>query len=84
MSSLYPIRKGSNINDFKQELINADNYYILKMAEKYDIKFLDVQTVLKGSDGYGKDEYFLEDKFHFTDSGRTVFIKYVRTHVWED
>lgn len=84
LSSLYPIRKGSNINDFKQELINADNYYILKMAEKYDIKFLDVQTVLKGSDGYGKDEYFLEDKFHFTDSGRTVFIKYVRTHVWED
>lgn len=84
LSSLYPIRKGSNINDFKQDVINTYNYYILKMAEKYDLKFLDVQTVLKGTDGYGKDSYFLDDKFHFTDSGRTELLKYVRTHVWED
>lgn len=84
LSSIYPIRKGDNINDFNQQVINTYNYYILQMAEKYKLKFLNVQEVLKGDDGYGKDSYFIDDKFHFSDSGRTVLLKYIRTHALEE
>ena len=84
LSSIYPIRSGSNINDFYQAVINTYNYYILQMADKHKIKFLDVEVALKGSNGYAKDNYFLDDKFHFTDEGRKVFINYVKTHAWEE
>lgn len=84
LSSIYPIRSGYNINDFYQTVINTYNFYILQMADKHKIKFLDVEVALKGSNGYAKDNYFLDDKFHFTDEGRKVFINYVKTHAWEE
>ena len=81
LSSLYPIRKGKNINDFEQKVIDTYNNYILEMAKKYNVSFLNVQSVLKASDGYAIDSYFLDDKFHFTNQGRKVFINYVKTHI---
>lgn len=84
LSSIYPIREGKNINDFDQSKINRYNYTILQMAKKHNIKFLNVQEVLKGKDGYGDNRYFLDDKFHFTDAGRTVLLNYIKTHAWEE
>jgi len=54
------------------------------MANKYDLKYLDVQEVLKGSDGYGKDEYFVDDKFHLTYLGHSVVKEYIKTHALEE
>ena len=84
LSSIYPIRKGKNINDFDQKVINTYNYYILEMAKKHNLKFLNVQEALKASDGYARDDYFIDDKFHFTDNGRSVLLKYIRTHMLEE
>lgn len=84
LSSLYPIREGKNINDFEQSKINNYNYKILQMAKEHNLKFLNVQSVLKSKDGYGDKRYFLDDKFHFTDTGRTVLLNYIKTHAWED
>ena len=36
--------------------------------------------VLKDSDGYGKDEYFVDDKFHFTYLGHSIVKEYIKTH----
>ena len=50
--SIYPIAEGDNLPKFTQEKINKFNFYILEMADKYDVKFLDVQETLKNEKGY--------------------------------
>lgn len=82
--SIYPIKKGDNINEFKQDIINKYNFLILEMADKHKLKYLDVQEVLKGDDGYGKDEYFVDDKFHLTPLGHSIVKEYIKTHALEE
>ena len=54
------------------------------MAYKHNVKFLDVQTALKGSDGYGKDNYFVSDNFHLTNQGHSAVKEYIKTHAIEE
>lgn len=82
--SLYPIKKGYNINSFTQERINKYNFYILEMAYKHNVKFLDVQAALKGPDGYGKNQYFIDDNFHLTNQGHSAVKEYIKTHAIEE
>ena len=82
--SIYPIKKGDNINKFQQDIINKYNFLILEMADKYGLKYLDVQEVLKGNDGYGKEEYFVDDKFHLTLLGHSTVKEYIKTHALEE
>lgn len=82
--SIYPIKKGDNINKFQQEIINKYNFLILEMADKHGLKYLDVQEVLKGDDGYGKEEYFVDDKFHLTYLGHSIVKEYIKTHALEE
>lgn len=79
--SILPILKGDNINKFRQETINRYNFYILELANKHNIHFLNVQEALKGEDGYAKEEYFFDDKFHLTYSGHLKVKEYINTHV---
>lgn len=82
--SIYPIKKGENINKFTQDKINKYNFWILEMAEKHGLKFLDVQEALKGEDGYGKEEYFVDDNFHLTLLGHSIVKEYIKTHALEE
>lgn len=82
--SIYPIKKGDNINKFQQDIINKYNFLILEMAYKHGLKYLDVQEVLKGDDGYGKEEYFVDDKFHLTLLGHSTVKEYIKTHALEE
>ena len=82
--SIYPIKKGYNINEFQQDIINKYNFLILEMADKHGLKYLDVQEVLKGDDGYGKEEYFVDDKFHLTLLGHSTVKEYIKTHALEE
>ena len=82
--SIYPIKKGDNINKFQQDIINKYNFLILEMADKHGLKYLDVQEVLKGDDGYGKEEYFVDDKFHLTLLGHNTVKEYIKTHALEE
>lgn len=84
LTSIYPIRKGNNANNFKQNIINKYNFLILEMANKHKLKYLDVQEVLKGGDGYGKEEYFVDDKFHLTLLGHSIVKEYIKTHALEE
>ena len=54
------------------------------MADKYGLKYLDVQEVLKDDDGYGKEEYFIDDKFHLTLLGHRTVKEYIKTHALEE
>lgn len=81
LASIYPITKnGTNINKFNQDTINKYNYMILEMANKHNLKFLDVQEVLKDDTGYGNPAYFVEDGFHLTYLGHSVVKEYIKTH----
>jgi len=81
LSSIYPITKnGTNINKFEQDRINKFNYMILEMANKHNVKFLDVQEVLKDETGYGNPNYFVEDGFHLTYLGHSIVKEYIKTH----
>ena len=84
ISSIYPISSENNINNFKQEDINYYNYQLLQMTKEHNLKFLNVQEVLKGPNGYGKPNYFLDDKFHFSAAGFKELINYIKTHAWEE
>ena len=84
LMSLYPIRKGYNINEFKQDIINKYNFLILEMAYKHNLKYLDVQEALKGEDGYANDNYFTSDKFHFTGTGFRTLKNYIKTHALKE
>lgn len=79
--SIYPITKyGTNINKFDQDTINKYNYMILEMANKHNLKYLDVQEVLKDETGYGNPAYFVDDGFHLTYLGHSVVKQYIKTH----
>ena len=81
LSSIYPITKdGTNVNKFNQDTINKYNYMILEMANKHNVKFLDVQEVLKDSTGYGNPAYFVDDGFHLTYLGHSIVKEYIKTH----
>ena len=84
LSSIYPIRKGTNINNFTQEKINRYNFLILEMAKNHNIKFLDIASVLKDETGYGNPIYFVEDNFHFTLLGHYTVKEYIKTHALEE
>ena len=54
------------------------------MAYKHNVKFLDVQAALKGPDGYGKNQYFIDDNFHLTNQGHSAVKEYIKTHAIEE
>lgn len=82
--SIYPIAEGDNLPKFTQEKINKFNFYILEMAYKHNVKFLDVQEVLKNEKGYVKNEYILNDKYHLNYYGYNAVKEYIKTHVVEE
>lgn len=82
VSSIYPIGQGNNANNFTQETINRYNFLILEIADKYNIKFLDIASALKDNTGYGNPNYFTTDKIHLTYLGQSVVKEYIKTHAY--
>lgn len=83
LNSFYPIRKDNSPNNFKQDIVNEYNFYILELAYKHNLKFLDVQSVLKGNDGYVKPEYIRSDGYHLSTTGYKIVREYIKTHALE-
>lgn len=83
--SIYPISQyGTNENKFDQNVINKYNFMILEMANKHNIKYLDVQEALKDESGYGNPYYFVGDGFHLTLAGHSAVKEYIKTHALEE
>lgn len=74
--------KDGGINNDK---INKLNYYIGKMCEELDIKFLNSAPVMKDENGACKKEYCRsDDGIHPTKEGQEVLIEFARTHMYEE
>lgn len=62
--------------------INKFNYYIGKMCEELNIKFLNSAPILKDENGACKKGYCLEsDGIHMTKLGQEALIYFARTHM---
>lgn len=87
IQSIPPVDKkfdedNSGINNDK---INKLNYYIGKMCEELDVKFLNSASALKDENGTCKQGYCLEsDGIHTTKEGQKVLIDYARTHAFQN
>lgn len=85
IQSIPPVDKrfdedNSGINNDK---INKLNYYIGKMCEELDVKFLNSAPALKDENGACRQGYCLEsDGIHTTEEGQRVLINYARTHAF--
>ena len=81
--SIYPVTQyGKNNDNFSQSSINKCNFILLELANKYKLKYLDVQTVLKDSTGYGNPSYYISDGFHLTSNGQKIVKEYIKTHAF--
>lgn len=81
--SIYPVTQyGINNDHFSQSSINKCNFRLLELANKYKLKFLDVQTVLKDNTGYGNPSYYVSDGFHLTSYGQSLVKEYIKTHAF--
>ena len=81
--SIYPVTQyGKNNDNFSQNSINKCNFILLELANQYKLKFLDVQTVLKDSTGYGNPSYYISDGFHLTSNGQKIVKEYIQTHAF--
>ncbi len=78
--SIYPIAKKLDNVKFSQDTINKYNFYILEMAHEHGLKFIDVQSVLKGKDGYVNSKYIKNDGYHLSSEGHKVVKNYFKTH----
>lgn len=73
--------KTTGINNDK---INKLNYYIGKMCEDLDVKFLNSAPAMKDENGACKKGYCREDDgIHPTKEGQEVLIQFARTHMYE-
>lgn len=72
--------ESSGINNDK---INKLNYYIGKMCEELDVKFLNSAPSMKDKDGACKEGYCRSDGIHPTAKGSAALIEYARTHMYE-
>lgn len=82
--SIYPFDKKLEGVKLKQAVINSCNFFLLEMAHKYDLKFLDVSSALKGDDGYLYWKYAYVDGWHLTNTGHRFVKEYIKTHAMED
>ena len=74
--------KNGSINNDK---INKLNYYIGKMCEELNVKFLNSAVAMKDEDGACKAGYCREDDgIHPTEKGSKALIEYARTHMYQD
>jgi len=81
--SIYPVTQyGKNNDNFSQSSINKCNFILLELANEYKLKYLDVQTVLKDSTGYGNPSYYITDGFHLTSNGQKIVKEYIKNHAF--
>ena len=63
--------------------IDTLNGYVLELAGKYEVRYLDTASVLKGADGNLPEAYQNGDGIHLTAEGYNVILNYIRTHGYQ-
>ena len=81
LNSIYPVSASYPVsNGITNEKIDAANVWIERIANSTGIKYLDSESVLKGSDGYLPESYNNGDGLHLNADSFALVMKYLRTH----
>lgn len=86
IQSIPPIDKrfDESTSGITNDKINKLNYYIGKMCEELDVKFLDSAPSLKDENGQCKSGYCREDGIHLTKAGQEVLMDFAKTHMYNE
>ena len=66
-----------------QAVLDQFNMALAQMCQELNIKFLNSTEVLKGTDGYGKSDYYVSGDIHLKTSGLQQILSYVTSHAYE-
>ncbi len=81
LNSIYPVSASYPVsNGITNEKIDAANVWIERIANSTGIKYLDSESVLKGSDGYLPESYNNGDGLHLNADSFALVMNYLRTH----
>ncbi len=81
LMAIWPVDdNGIYKNSVKNEWIEKYNNFLLTLAEYEGLYYLDVDTVLKDSNGSIKKEYDGGDGLHYKATAYNVIIKYIISH----
>lgn len=81
LMAIWPVDdNGVYKNSVKNEWIDKYNSFLLTLAEYEGLYYLDVDTVLKDSNGSIKKEYDGGDGLHYKATAYNVIIKYIISH----
>lgn len=66
--------------ELQMQTIDAFNQALAKLCEEEGYSFLNTSEVLKGEDGFGRSDYFVEGDIHLKPDGLKAVLTYLRTH----
>lgn len=87
LQSVFPV--AANQTTFSVDAATLNGYidtlngYVLELAGKYEVRYLDTASALKGADGNLPDSYQNGDGIHLTAEGYRVILNYIRTHGYQ-
>lgn len=87
LQSVFPV--AANQKTFSVDAATLNGYidtlngYVLELAGKYEVRYLDTASVLKGADGNLPEAYQNGDGIHLTAEGYNVILNYIRTHGYQ-
>lgn len=70
----------SNYPHMDQAKIDDFNMALLDLCEQLGVRFLNSAEALKGSDGYGIEDYYTSGDIHLKSAGLKAVLNYLRTH----
>lgn len=81
LQSIFPVASNWEKQDaINNEKISLANTWVLKVAEKCGVKYLDTASVLLDADGWLFSSFQNGDGMHFNADGYKVVLDYIRTH----
>lgn len=87
LQSVYPV--AANQKTFTADAVTLNGYidilngYVKELAEAKEVRYLDTNSALKGSDGLLPESYQNGDGIHLTAEGYRVILDYIRTHGYQ-
>lgn len=84
LQSIFPVATNYEyLKSINNDNITAANGWIQSIAEAYNVRYLDTASVLRGDDGWLRQEYQNGDGLHLNETGFKQVLNYIRTHGYQ-
>ncbi|MEA4911663.1 MAG: SGNH/GDSL hydrolase family protein [Oscillospiraceae bacterium] len=80
ISAIPPLGSNRSNQKLTMEIVDEYNLALLDFAKENGLTFLNISETLKGSDGWMRSDYVIEDGIHMSRTALEALLRYVRTH----